>query len=97
MRKELYYSHFFDKTVIISFDSVSETLKASVANDIYSFNLYCLMKNYFDSAPVNEVKLTLLGVGEHIVRLKEFRIINSFTQYNGKPKDKLPKWATPCD
>lgn len=55
------------------------------------------MKNYFESAPVNEVQLTLLGIGEHVVRLKEFRIIDSFTKYNGQPKEKQPVWANACD
>lgn len=59
------------------------------------------MENYFASAPVGEAKLTLLGKGEHTVRLKEYRLIDSFTQYNGSPKEwddgKEPAWANACD
>jgi len=59
------------------------------------------MENYFSNAPVSEVMLTLLGKGEHTVRLKEFRLIDSFTQYNGSPKEwdegAEPAWANACD
>lgn len=54
------------------------------------------MKHPFEKASVGVVTSDRLAVGEHLVRLIEMRLTDSFTQFNGLPKTELPSWANSC-
>ena len=55
-----------------------------------------MSKHHFEKAPVGAVTSDLLAVGEHLVKLVETRLTDSFTQFNGLMKTELPEYANAC-
>lgn len=51
---------------------------------------------YWDDFVTSKPEFNLLKVGEHLLRVIRVEKLNSFQQYNGKPKENLPDYANAC-